>query len=423
MAAKVILFIILYEISSARADCNSIPSIDNTKNNATGSGPFADGTVIRFDCEIGFNPAGTSREYRCSGTQWVDGNLRCEEIFCSHVETPENGKVVNVPTYRVGTTIQFECNEGYDMVGSSNKMLCRIDGNWLPLEPPVCNIKMCGEFGSIQFGETFQDNSYIIRNGYGSITEVTCDEGYIIKGSPHVKCRADGTWGTKPTCELSTCPPYPGLSSSCIRDANPFGPYLFINCRDDVPVTKTGPAQAECISGAWDYLNLACYCHCKVEADSQTMSLQNVVNGYLVHDKTLEWSCKNGYEKKMPDTFHCFDGNLIKPECIIKYKPTVKPPVSNSPGLLTILLPVAGAVILVVSVLIICYCVPYCKKNCFCIGNSDGNCELNKNCILYRSLCFKEKTKCVKCGNEKEKCQCVKMVEANGDVDGDGDAV
>ncbi|XP_060563574.1 complement receptor type 2-like [Ruditapes philippinarum] len=82
----------------------------------------------------------------------------------------------NTPTYNVGTIIQFACNEGYAMSGQ-NTMQCRIDGEWLPSTPPTCTVMDCGEFGSIQNADLFQDSASTERNHYSSVVQVTCLNG------------------------------------------------------------------------------------------------------------------------------------------------------------------------------------------------------------------------------------------------------
>ncbi|XP_045174486.2 complement receptor type 2-like [Mercenaria mercenaria] len=336
MEGKLILVLILFRISTASADCDSLPVIENTHNDAGGAGPYASGTVVKFECKLGFNPVGTSKVYKCSGNEWVDGNLKCEQIYCTYVKTPDNGRVVNTPTNEVGTSINFECNEGYDMNGASN-MVCRTDGQWSPKSPPKCQIKMCGEFGSIQYATLFQNTIDSVKNGYGSIVEVTCNKNYVLKGSPRVMCQANGYWGDKPTCEQSQCPPYPGLNSSCIKEAEPSGSFFFLVCRVDVPVTKTGPDAAECISGKWDNTEMACYCNCKVEADTNLVSLKNAIDGgYIDHTQTLDWSCKKGSTKvTTSEKDVCNDGNVIKPVCKSKETPvtvTTYKPVTDESG-------------------------------------------------------------------------------------------
>ncbi|XP_053389459.1 beta-2-glycoprotein 1-like [Mercenaria mercenaria] len=392
MEGKLILVLIIFRISMASADCDSLPVIENTHNDAGGAGPYASGTVVKFECKLGFNPVGTSKVYKCSGNEWVDGNLKCEKIYCTYVKTPDNGRVVNTPTNEVGTSINFVCNEGYDMNGASN-MVCRTDGQWSPKSPPKCQIKMCGEFGSIQHASVFQNIINSVKNGYGSIVEVTCNTNYILKGSPSVMCQANGTWGDKPTCEQSQCPSYPGLNSSCIKHAEPAGNFFYIFCREDVPVTRTGPDATECISGKWDNTEMACYCNCKVEADTNLVSLKNAINGgYIDHTETLDWSCKMGSTKVTTSARDCYDGNVIKPVCksketpvTVKYKPvtdengstdnppqrtTAKPLPQESTPVGTIVGGILGGIAVILAIVGVIWCKK--KKGNHEAGNVSG---------------------------------------------------
>ncbi|XP_060584990.1 E-selectin-like [Ruditapes philippinarum] len=284
-------------ISVTKADCGDPPSIPNATNNGTATSPYQQDTTIRYDCELGYNPVGTSRFYTCSGTTWTDGNFRCEQIYCSHVETPENGRLENTPTYEVGTVIQFACNEGHAMSGQ-NKMLCRIDGEWLPSTPPTCTARDCGEFGSIQDADLFQDNSYIERNHYGSVVQVTCLDGTTLIGPSQVRCQANGEWGLRPTCEDVQCPPYPNTNSPCISELQTFGVYLFINCKEDVS-THFGPNAAECISGQWDTTEMGCLCDCIIPEFNYSPITFTTLNshGNLAHATALEWTCHTGRSK------------------------------------------------------------------------------------------------------------------------------
>ncbi|XP_053375970.1 sushi, von Willebrand factor type A, EGF and pentraxin domain-containing protein 1-like isoform X1 [Mercenaria mercenaria] len=297
-------------VSCIKADCDSPPSISNAVNNITGSPPYSEDTTTRYDCDLGFNPAGTSRYYTCSNSVWIDGNFRCEQIYCSHVEPPENSQIVDTPTNEVGTVIQFACDEGYDMSGQST-MTCRTDGNWLPSVPPTCIAKDCGEFGSIQYADTFQDNSEVERNRYGSVVEVTCQNGRVLTGPPRVKCGANGQWGVRPTCEILQCPAYPNINSSCIKAAELSGDFYFILCKEGVS-TRAGPDAAECVSGEWDSTEMACLCDCVIpEYDSSLLTISNLNSfGNLPHVTALEWTCNGGSSTSSIDNVVCIDGKL-----------------------------------------------------------------------------------------------------------------
>lgn len=306
-----VLTSVIIVIWCVNADCNIQPVIANAQSNITGSPPYPENTVARYDCNVGYTTSGTSRFYTCNNTEWIGGNILCEMIYCSYVAPPENGKILNTPNNEVGTSINFACNEGYDISGA-NTMLCRTDGLWSPATPPVCTAKDCGEFGSIQYASVFQENSEGERNHYGSVAEVTCQYGRVLNGPPRVKCEANGQWGERPTCELLQCPPYPNSNASCVSQSILRGDFYFLVCKDDIS-TRTGDDLAQCIQGQWDTVEMACFCDCKVhDYDS---SLINVVNlnqfGNLPHHQKLEWKClgrssapQNNY------VIQCTDGKL-----------------------------------------------------------------------------------------------------------------
>lgn len=185
---------------------------------------------------------------------------------------------------------------------------------------------MCPEFGSIQYAETFQDNSYTVRNGYGSIVKVTCNYGYIISGSPNVMCQADGTWGSRPVCQVSTCPPYTGFNSSCIERTQLVfqNTYLLFICKegDDVSVTRTGPYAAECKNQQWDMSEgtMNCFCDCKIEGlDPAWISISNLNGkGFLDYKEVLNWKCLKNARKATSQAPVCKEQRINVAELCIK---------------------------------------------------------------------------------------------------------
>ncbi|KAL4223463.1 hypothetical protein ACF0H5_016934 [Mactra antiquata] len=221
--------------------------------------------------------------------------IKCQETTCGHVPTPDNGYRFNEPTYEVGTFIVFRCNEGYERTGLP-KLLCRSDGQWNPETAPTCTIRDCGEFGEVLNGETFQDNTFVERNKYGSVVEVTCYNGYVLNGNSEVKCQSNGQWEDKPTCLQTTCAPYPGLNDSrCILKTRYSNFRLFMVCRNDdiVSGTKVGSRYSQCDNHEWNNLDMACICNCKIpEFPPNTIEVKNLdENRFLSHGQILDYSC------------------------------------------------------------------------------------------------------------------------------------
>lgn len=178
----------------------------------------------------------------------------------------------------------------------------------------MCNPKDCGEFGSIQYADTFQDTSFNVRNHYGSIVKVTCQNGYVVNGPTQVMCEADGNWGTKPTCELIRCPSYPNSNASCTANTQLVlaQRYYYVTCKDgaNISVTRTGPEMAECLDNRqWNNLDIACFCDCNVNVDANFVKFNNLNSkGYVTHNQSLSWDCVNGRTKQSRVVINCADG-------------------------------------------------------------------------------------------------------------------
>lgn len=277
------------------ADCSNPPTVANTSTNVTDSSTYTEGSVVRYDCELGYSTAGKSRMFTCSGTEWSGGDIQCEQIHCSYIAPPENGQIAtDSPTYEVGSSLTFSCDVGHDMTGESS-LTCLVNGLWSPATvAPTCNAKDCGDFGPIQYANTFQDSSDVERNHYGSIVVVTCKTGYVVDGSPSVSCLANGQWGARPTCVPMTCSLYPNTDSSCMASTRILGQLYHILCKSgaDVSVTRLGADNAECLNTGWDTLDMACFCDCYVNVASNILTFNNLnTNGFLPHGEDLQWTC------------------------------------------------------------------------------------------------------------------------------------
>lgn len=295
----------------ADSQCNTVPpQVENSLHNVTGSPPFAEGTAARYSCLDGYSIEG-SIFARCQGAVWDGPDFTCSEILCGLVNTPAHGRVLNEPSYRIGSMITFGCAEGFDLVGQGT-LNCRSNGQWSP-SPPSCEAKDCGVLPTIDNAHTFQATSPNGENHYGSRVRVTCDSNYILNGNMYVECTAAGTWSDRPTCREITCPPYPGLNTSCVANTLFLSNTLYISCdnSENASFTKVGPSSVVCQASGWNDLTLACYCDCKLPV-STIVTYQNL-NGkhFLPHNHTLEWNCAPGYEKQTLETAKCEDGQLV----------------------------------------------------------------------------------------------------------------
>ncbi len=50
------------------------------------------------------------------------------------------GGIYRVSDYEVGSSVEYECNYGYEMIGAS-RAFCMVPSEWYPL-PPICKCKL-----------------------------------------------------------------------------------------------------------------------------------------------------------------------------------------------------------------------------------------------------------------------------------------
>ena len=287
-------------------------------------------------CNSGYGGIG-NEIYRCVNDTWI-GDYKCLRL-CENIENLENGKIINKPSYRAGSRIIFECNNGYNMRGKSS-LICRTDGKWRP-DPPTCEIVKCQEFGNVPNGHTSQETANGMKNVYGNKVTVTCDLGYVRSGLSEVYCGADGNWGPKPVCNPSSCGSHPGSNSSCIEDTDLTDDSTIITylCKaqsSDRSVTKIGSGTAVCTDNEWDEPDTGCYCDCKIEANFKEVKVMKLENGkFLKHGTKLNWACKAGFRKESIADIICNDGRYDVPKCVQLPTSTVTEQITNVTILVT----------------------------------------------------------------------------------------
>uniref|UniRef100_A0A3B4GMD2 CUB and Sushi multiple domains 1 n=1 Tax=Pundamilia nyererei TaxID=303518 RepID=A0A3B4GMD2_9CICH len=130
--------------------------------------------------------------------------IRYSAAYCSINDPPLNGGVVNRTKLRPGSRLQYFCNRGHRLVGSSNAT-CKIDSNGLfqwDTPPPFCQAVSCGIPPSPGNG-SFHAYQYTV----GSQVTYQCNHGYHLDpGVPmNAMCLEDGSWSN--AASVSRCLP------------------------------------------------------------------------------------------------------------------------------------------------------------------------------------------------------------------------
>ncbi|XP_065450131.1 complement receptor type 2-like [Chrysemys picta bellii] len=116
--------------------CPPPPVIVKGKHNVKPLATFNSGTYVNYSCEPGYALCGEASIYCATSGTWSHPSPLCEEIRCAFPEVQGGKKAVAGTTYRFGTNVTVECDNGYVLEGSS-LIQCQHDFTWNP-PVPVC---------------------------------------------------------------------------------------------------------------------------------------------------------------------------------------------------------------------------------------------------------------------------------------------
>ncbi|KAM7406247.1 hypothetical protein PAMP_000635 [Pampus punctatissimus] len=225
--------------------------------------------------------------------------IRYSAAYCSINDPPVNGGVVNRTRLRPGSRLQFYCNRGYRLVGSSNST-CRFHSNglfqWDTL-PPFCQAVHCP---SIE-GTLSDHMTYRLLSGrlgeFGSLVMLECSTGYYLGvGHRTLRCLANGTWegsDDPATCKIISCGELPSPPfGTKLGTLTTFGATAIFMCNHGY--TLVGSHVRECgANGLWSGAETRCLAgHCD--------SPDPIVNGHISGDgssyrDTVVYQCMLGY--------------------------------------------------------------------------------------------------------------------------------
>ncbi|KAG7158260.1 Sushi, von Willebrand factor type A, EGF and pentraxin domain-containing protein 1-like 3 [Homarus americanus] len=207
------------------------------------------GDVVEFQCNAGYSMA-TSSLLECTENLWSAPVPQCHPISCPIPINIRHGIIIG-GDYSYNATIHYECNEGHELVGKSNRT-CQENKEWTDTEP-FCRVIECARPADLENGQTLGKSikyrsilSYVCDEGFrlegvstreqpvcvelfcdlpeevvhgiresislkvGGTVRYSCIEGYRMEGSPVLNCISEGKWDTvPPKCLLVDCGPPP----------------------------------------------------------------------------------------------------------------------------------------------------------------------------------------------------------------------
>ncbi|EPB80398.1 hypothetical protein ANCCEY_00495 [Ancylostoma ceylanicum] len=210
------------------------------------------GTKVVVSCPPGFEFAsgrGRTFDIGCElGGKWTESVLpNCQPVYCSAVPQIANGYAESATNVSFGGIAKYSCYEGFEFASGNTieEIHCGIDGNWSPA--PSCRAAMCPALSPFANGDRrleFGDGT-----GYGTVFRFECRPGYRREGAATLLCKSDGQWSfEQPKCIKLTCSSLPRIANGRLSLPQPFqfGDAARVHC--DAGFRADGPEEVKCLA-------------------------------------------------------------------------------------------------------------------------------------------------------------------------------
>uniref|UniRef100_A0A8C2TWR3 Sushi domain-containing protein n=1 Tax=Coturnix japonica TaxID=93934 RepID=A0A8C2TWR3_COTJA len=123
--------------------CSKPPDILHGSHSGLGKAVFTPGTSVNYSCETGFSLIGMTSIYCTESGAWSHPPPVCKVVKCLHPPAVTNGKLQGntSDTYFYGASLSYSCDSGYSLIGDAF-ITCTASGTWSH-PPPQCKEISC----------------------------------------------------------------------------------------------------------------------------------------------------------------------------------------------------------------------------------------------------------------------------------------
>ncbi|CAH3145902.1 unnamed protein product, partial [Porites lobata] len=275
---------------SAPASCDPLQTLRNGKIHNNGN---ENGALVSFSCNEGFKLQGL-RQIKCVQGIW-NGSIPTCEGNCKNPEPFKNGSIIG-EDYSSGSSIQFRCNVGYELLGS--EIISCVKGTWNETTPE-CKPVECGDPGKPKNGEQIVKKGYV----YGGSVKFVCDNNYTLVGADVIYCQANRSWSSSvPRC-LANCRS-PGVLNHGLKFGNNYTHGKTVRYSCNLGYTLEGEAELTCVDGKWNTASPKCKAVKCGNPGKPTNGKQIVRKGY-VYGGSVKFFCDKNYTLVGTDVIYC----------------------------------------------------------------------------------------------------------------------
>ncbi|XP_004066256.3 beta-2-glycoprotein 1 [Oryzias latipes] len=285
---------------------------------------FSPGVAIALSCKQGYTPVSGPRRIVCTiDGMWTKTRYMCIPKRCPYPDPPSNGELHYEDTVYL-STINYTCNEGYTLDGSSTAV-CQANGTW-STPAPECKAVSCGLAPIPQFGMIIYDKMVRGNQTYFGIGGTyRCLPPLALFGNPRAECTINGTWAETPECRVVTCPPPENIEKGYMSNEDrrdfDFRESVKYGCEGDYVLE--GNMEIVCQqNGNWSEMP-SCKAPCpvgiqgvKIQYRGEKMWIADLKTKAILHKEILSVYCKDTVRNcSYAVPVQCLDGGLRLPEC------------------------------------------------------------------------------------------------------------
>ncbi|ELU05207.1 hypothetical protein CAPTEDRAFT_227166 [Capitella teleta] len=179
-----------------KVQCLPPPNLNNSSHKNKAEWFYGD--VVKYECNNGYKPEGSSSAVCLSHGEWEIINFHCERISCSPPGILQHGSVVYSSLWQ-GALAHHQCDSGFTLLGKSN-ITCIENQVWSSASP-VCMPVECPAPTNITNGVVIAPDIIFM-----SRIQFSCHSNYRLVGEELGFCTSNGTWSIDPPlCTPMNC--------------------------------------------------------------------------------------------------------------------------------------------------------------------------------------------------------------------------
>ncbi|XP_065935020.1 sushi, von Willebrand factor type A, EGF and pentraxin domain-containing protein 1 isoform X1 [Magallana gigas] len=236
--------------------CNEIfcPPVNASANSEMVISNHSVNSTLTYSCIDGFEHTFGNLHRTCllDGT-WSGDPPNCSEIFCPGLYHPLNGKAVAEQT-SINSQAIYSCDTGFNHTGGDLTRTCQLNGTWSG-EPAICSEIFCTDIQTFENGDVTY--SVVISSSSGvpinSTASFSCDAGFRLSLDLNITCLVTGSWSeAPPVCSEILCPNVTDPGNGRVESIdNKVNGSLLYSCNTDFEVTSGNLSRVCTLNGTW----------------------------------------------------------------------------------------------------------------------------------------------------------------------------